>query len=82
VSLIGAFLAALGRHRGLGPLELRLARRGLGPGLGAGLGALQDGVGIQHLLDVFAQLDAVQLQQANGLLQLRRQRQLLGQSEL
>ena len=62
-----------------------------GAGIVAGIGRvagrlalvpLQDGVRVQHFLDVLAQLDAVQLQQPDRLLKLRRQREFLRETEL
>jgi hypothetical protein len=74
------------RHRHLGlpvaqrhrRVELRqaelLGRRGL-------LGHLQERVVVQHLVDFLAELQRRELQQPDRLLQLRRQRQVLGDAE-
>jgi hypothetical protein len=71
-ALLAARLVGAGAFReGVGSFRLR-----------AILGALEYGIGVKYLLDVFAQLDAVELQQADGLLQLWRQRQLLAEPEL
>ena len=62
-------------------LDLRRLRfRFLRLGRGLPLVALEDRVGIEHFLYVLAQFDAVQLQQFDGLLQLRGQCQLLCKS--
>ena len=50
---------------------------------GAGLVLdLEERVLLEHLLDFLVQLERRELQQADRLLQLRRQRQMLRQSEL
>jgi hypothetical protein len=47
-----------------------------------GFVGLEEGVGLEHLLDFLLQLDGRQLQQPDRLLQLRRQRQMLRQAQV
>ena len=61
----------------------RLALRGGLEGAGGCvLFRLEKGVLVQHLADFLVQLQRRQLQQADGLLQLGRERQMLGQPDL
>ena len=73
---LGLLLPLAGAVGGRGALQGRLPH-----GAGVVLG-LQEGVLFEHLLDFLVQLQRGQLQQADGLLQLRRERQVLGKANL
>ena len=67
-------LVALGGRRTLGRRRIERRRRFLV--------GFEEGVLLEHLLDFLVQLERGQLQQADRLLQLRRQRQVLRQADL
>ena len=69
---------------GIGPFRsgLRLAGVGVTRSGAFGLELFQQGIGVYRLLYVVTQLQPVQLQQPDGLLQLRRQRQFLCEPDL